>query len=116
MKDSQVELFKLQAKICKTLSDYKRLIIIHFLRDGERSVGQLVTEMGLSQANVSQHLAILREQGIVAARRKGTSIYYSLSSPMIGQACDLVQSVLREQLTKTQVLAKSIRPVNDKHK
>ena len=101
-------LFKLQAEICKTLAYPKRLMIIHQLREGEMSVGLLASSLGLPQANVSQHLAILRERGIVATRREGTTIYYSLISPKIGEACDLVQGVLQEQLASNRVLASSL--------
>lgn len=106
--ESQVRLFKLQAEICKTMADVKRLMIIHELREGEISVGQLVTSLGLPQANVSQHLAILRERGIVSTRREGTSIYYSLANPKIAQACDLVREVLVDQLAENQALADSL--------
>ena len=106
--ESQMEVFRLQAEICKTLADVKRLMIIHELRNGEKSVGQLVSELGVPQANVSQHLAILRERGIVSTRREGTSIYYSLANPKIGQACDMVQEVLADQLARNQVLARSL--------
>jgi ArsR family transcriptional regulator len=103
-----MEVFRLQAEICKTLADVKRLLIIHELRNGEKSVGQIVSELGVPQANVSQHLAILRERGIVSTRREGTSIYYSLTNPKIGQACDLVQEVLADQLDRNQALAISL--------
>jgi ArsR family transcriptional regulator len=53
-------IFKLQADICKTLADPKRLMLLHELREGEKSVGQLVSTLGLPQANVSRQLAILR--------------------------------------------------------
>ncbi len=106
--ESKKQLFEHQAGICKTLADSKRLIILHELRDGEKSVGQIVSALGLSQANVSQHLAIMRERGIVTTRREGTTIYYSLTNPKIGQACDLVQEVLADQLTRNQALAKSL--------
>ncbi len=106
--ESQMEVFRLQAEICKTLADVKRLMIIHELRDGEKPVGQLVSGLGVPQANVSQHLAILRERGLVSTRREGTSIFYSLTSPKIGQACDLVQEVLADQLARNQVLAISL--------
>jgi len=108
IEESQLQLFKHQANICKTLADSKRLMILHELRDGEASVGQLVSSLGLPQSNVSQHLAILRERGIVTTRRKGTTIYYSLANPKIGEACDLVQEVLADQLAKNQKLAKSL--------
>jgi len=108
IEESKVQLFKHQASICKTLADAKRLMILHELRDGEASVGQLVASLGLPQANVSQHLAILRERGIVTTRRKGTTIYYSLANPKIGEACDLVREVLADQLSQNQALARSL--------
>ena len=101
-------LLRLQAEICKTLADSKRLMILHELRGGEKAVGQLVVELGLPQANVSQHLAILRERGIVTARREGTNVYYSLASPKIAEACDLVREVLVDQLAQNQALASSL--------
>ncbi len=104
----RMEVFRLQAEICKTMADVKRLMIIHELRDGEKSVGQLVSAMGVPQANVSQHLALLRERDIVSTRREGTSIFYSLANPKIGQACDMVQEVLADQLARNQVLADSL--------
>ena len=106
--ESRMEVFRLQAEICKTMADVKRLMIIHELRDGEKSVGQLVSEMGVPQANVSQHLALLRERDIVSTRREGTSIFYSLANPKIGQACDMVQEVLADQLARNQALASSL--------
>jgi len=108
IEESQLQLFKHQASICKTLADPKRLMILHELRDGEASVGQLVASLGLPQSNVSQHLAILREGGIVTTRREGTTIYYSLANPKIGEACDLVREVLADQLSQNQALAKSL--------
>ena len=108
--EAQEQLFKLQAQICKTLADRKRLMILHELRDGELSVGQIVSRLELPQANVSQHLAILRERGIVNTRREGTTIYYRLANPKIGKACDLVQQFLVDRLAQSQALADSIGP------
>jgi len=108
IEESKAQLFKHQADICKTLADPKRLMILHELRDGEMSVGQLVSNLSLPQANVSQHLAILRERGIVTTRREGTTIYYSLANPKIGEACDLVREVLADQLSQNQALIKSL--------
>ncbi len=108
MDEFKMLLLKLQAEICKTLAHPKRLMIIHQLREGEMSVGQLASGLDLPQANVSQHLAMLRERGIVSTRREGTTIYYSLISPKISEACDLVQGVLQEQLVGNRVLAGSL--------
>lgn len=101
----KIEIFKMQAEICKTLSDPKRLMIVHELREGELSVGQLGTRLELPQANVSQHLAILRKRGIVDTRREGTTVFYRLASCKIGEACDMVRSVLSEQLSSNQALS-----------
>jgi DNA-binding transcriptional ArsR family regulator len=108
IEESKIQLFKHQADICKTLADPKRLMILHELRDSEASVGQLVSSLGLPQSNVSQHLAILRERGIVTTRREGTTIYYSLANSKIGEACDLVREVLADQLSQNQALVKSL--------
>jgi ArsR family transcriptional regulator len=108
IEESQLQLFQHQASICKTLADAKRLMILHELRDSEMSVGQLVSSLGLPQSNVSQHLAILRERGIVTTRREGTTIYYKLANPKIGEACDLVREVLADQLSQNQALVKSL--------
>jgi len=108
MEEAKIEILKMQSDICKSFSDYKRLMIVHLLRDGEKSVGEIVSNTGLPQANVSQHLSNLRKHGVVINRRDGSNVYYSLSSPLIGQACDLVQKVLEDQLAKNQALANSL--------
>ncbi len=92
------ELLTLHASVCKGLADPKRLLIINALRDGELSVGELCTTLDLKQANVSQHLAILRDKGLVVTRRDGQRVYYSLSSPKIIEAVDLLREVMAEQV------------------
>jgi ArsR family transcriptional regulator len=99
------EVFRLQAGLCKSLSDPKRLRIIHELRHGEKSVGEIAEMLGLKQSNTSQHLAVLRKAGIVVTRRENSSVFYSLANPKIGEACDIVREVLVDQLRKNQVLA-----------
>ena len=106
--ESQMQIYRMQAEICKTLADPKRLMILHQLRDGEKSVGQIVSALELPQANVSQHLGVMRERGVVTTRREGATVYYSLANLKIGEACDLVQEVLRDQLATNRVLVNSI--------
>ena len=102
--DSAIEVFRLQAEFCKSLSDPKRLRIIHELRDGERSVGELAKNLGMKQSNTSQHLAILRKTGIVIPRKEGSITYYSLLNPKIAEACDLVREVIAQQAQRNQRL------------
>jgi len=61
-----------------------------------------VNRTGISQANLSQHLAILRSKGVVSTRREGNNIYYSISNPKIIKAYDLISEVLQEMLLSKQ--------------
>lgn len=92
------ELLALHASVCKGLADPKRLLIINALRDDEMAVGEICGALELPQANVSQHLAVLRDKGLVRTRRDGQYVYYSLSSPKITEAMDLLREVMADQL------------------
>jgi DNA-binding transcriptional ArsR family regulator len=67
-----------------------RLKILNALRGGERNVGDLTAEFGCSQANVSKHLSVLAQKGLIAKTLRGTSAYYRIVDPRIYQLCDLV--------------------------
>lgn len=92
------ELYALHANVCKGLADPKRLLIINALRDGERSVSEICEAVELPQANVSQHLAILREKGLVSTRRDGQRVFYSLTTDKIIRAVDLLREVMADQM------------------
>lgn len=94
------QLQELHARVCKAIADPKRLMIINELRDGPLSVGDLCEALGISQSNASQHLAVLRERGLVSTNRVGTSVYYTLRSPKIVQAVDLLREFLTEDLAE----------------
>lgn len=69
------------AKLLRALGNDRRLMILCQLTEGERSVGQLQPEVGLSQSALSQHLAVLRDEGIVATRREGQTVWYRIEDP-----------------------------------
>ena len=102
-------LYELHASICQTLSNPKRLEVIDRLRNGEMPVSKIAEVTNISQANLSQHLALMREKGIVIARREGANVYYRLSNPKIIQACDLMRQVLLEHLEAAAELAETSR-------
>lgn len=106
----QAEVLKMQAELCKSLSEPKRLRIIQELRGGERTVNELAEILGMKQSNASQHLAILRKTGIISPRKEGNTVYYRLVSPKIAEACDLVHEVIAEQLRNSQRLSRLMRP------
>jgi DNA-binding transcriptional ArsR family regulator len=91
------EISDLHARVCKAIADGKRLLIINELRDSPRSVSELAAALDIAQANASQHLAILRDRGIVTARRSGNSIYYDLTSKKIVAAIDLLYEFMTER-------------------
>lgn len=92
-------IFEMQAEICKTLTNPKRIEILNTLKNEEKTVTELVLALGASKANVSQHLAVMRHKGILATRREGVNIYYRVSNPKVIEACSLMKEVLFEQHT-----------------
>jgi ArsR family transcriptional regulator len=94
------ELYRIQADVLKTLSNPKRLEIVHLLAGGPREVGKLAEELGISQPNVSQHLAIMRSAGVVEAERDGREVRYRLADPEIIVACETMRGVLMRRLSR----------------
>jgi DNA-binding transcriptional ArsR family regulator len=103
-KKIDMKIFKMQASISKTLANPLRLAILHFLKGEEKTVNELAELVGASQSNVSQHLAMMRQREIVTTRKEGSTVYYSVSTPKINQACDIVREVLLEQLKQKHKL------------
>lgn len=82
----------------RVLGDATRLALLRtLLASGELNVGELVERLGCSQANVSKHLRILLDAGIVGRRSQGTAAYYAVTDPSITRLCDLVCDRLRDQ-------------------
>jgi ArsR family transcriptional regulator len=100
----------LQADVLRTLAHPRRLDILHRLADGPREVGRLADELGLSQPNVSQHLAVLRAAGVVEAERDGREVRYRLADPDVMVACGVMRRVLERRLTRLAGLAPVAAP------
>jgi len=102
------ELYKIHAEMCKVFSNPTRLEILNLLRNKEMSVTELIEKTKLSQANISQHLSIMKSKGIVEPNRKGKNICYNLTNPKIIKAFDIIKEVLAEKLKKNSRLVKNI--------
>ena len=100
------DLFGMHAELCKTLADKKRLKILYALGKGEKSVSELAKQTGLRQANLSQHLAILRQKEVIASRKDGTAVYYKIAFPKMVKACNLIREVLLEQIQSRQKMVR----------
>jgi ArsR family transcriptional regulator, virulence genes transcriptional regulator len=101
------KLYELQAQLCKTLSNPKRLEILDILKAaGEITVNALAEALEIPKANTSQHLAVLRQAGVVNSRRDGINVYYSLRSERISEACALTRQILLERLEDQMAMVK----------
>ena len=82
----------------RALSEPTRLRLLNFLMHGEKTVGQLVEAAGSSQANVSKHLAVLREAGMISMRKEGLSTVCLIADPMVNELCEMMCNRLREEM------------------
>ena len=94
------EITTLQAEVLRTLASPRRLEILHRLAIGPCEVGRLAEDLGLSQPNVSQHLAVLRGSGLVDADRDGREVHYRLADPDVIIACGIMRGVLERRLRR----------------
>jgi ArsR family transcriptional regulator len=95
-----VEALELIARRFAVLAEPMRLRLVHALFDGEKSVNTLVEESGGTQANVSRHLQTLANAHVLARRKEGLQVFYSILDPSIYRLCELVCGSLEKQLAK----------------
>ena len=107
-KNMEERMYEMHAEVCKSMANPTRLKIMNLLRKGERSVEELKKLLGLPKANLSQHLSVLRQRRIVAARREGLNVYYKCANPKMLKACEILREVLMEQLADSGRLGKWI--------
>lgn len=91
-------IYELQAELCAALASPVRLHILDLLSDGEKTATELLEILEIPKANLSQHLAVLKDAGILKARKKGLYQYISLAIPKIKDACSLVRTLLVEKM------------------
>lgn len=99
-------IYDLHAAICKVFANPWRLRIVESLGEGEMTVSQLVGLLGISKSNVSQHLGIMRDKGVLNHRRDGGYVLYRLANPKVLQACRLMREILFEQLEEAGELSR----------
>jgi DNA-binding transcriptional ArsR family regulator len=99
-----------KAGIFQALANPTRIAIVELLRDeGEVSVARIHERLGLEQANVSQHLAVLRAKQIVIGRKEGNQVFYSLRDRVLGKMLDLMRQLFQAHLHEAQELLKDLR-------
>jgi ArsR family transcriptional regulator len=93
-----------KAEIFHALAHPTRIAILELLRDGELAAGTIIERLGMEQANVSQHLAVLRAKLIVVNRKAGNQVFYSVRDPLIVKVLDLLRRYFQKHLSEVMNL------------
>ena len=103
-----------QATVFQALAHPTRIAIVETLRDGELSAGALQARLGIEQANLSQHLTILRSRQIVVNRKGGNQVFYSLPNPVLGEVLDIMRHYCQTNLDQAiQMMGEMNREARD---
>lgn len=93
-----------KAEIFQALAHPTRIAIIDLLREGETPVGNFVEQLELEQANLSQHLAVLRTRQIVVTRKAGNQVFYSVRDPLIWKMLDMMRRYFQKQVGESMAM------------
>jgi DNA-binding transcriptional ArsR family regulator len=103
-------IYELQARLCQVLASPKRLEILYTLKGGELTAGDLARAVDVTMPNLSQHLSLMKQHGLVESRKEGLNMYYSVASDHILEVCRSVRLVLAEQLSRQSLLLEQVSP------
>lgn len=95
---------RVEADFFRTLGHPARVRVVELLRDGEMTVGDIQTALGIDSSGTSQHLAAMRRQGILEARKEGTSVYYRVRDPRVFQLLESARQVIGSHLEEASAL------------
>ncbi|HKS48578.1 MAG TPA: metalloregulator ArsR/SmtB family transcription factor [Amycolatopsis sp.] len=102
-------LYQLKAEFFKTLGHPARIRVLELLSEREQAVAEMLPEVGIEAANLSQHLAVLRRQGLVVTRKEGSAVFYSLTSPDVAELLAVARRILTEVLSGQVELLDDLR-------
>ena len=104
----QDALRRFKADIFQALAHPTRIAIVELLRDGELPAGRILEQLGVEQANASQHLAVLRNKQIVANRKEGNQVFYSLRDPLLTEVLDIMRRYFQAHLAEALAMLEQI--------
>ena len=99
---------RLKADIFQALANPTRIAILELLANGEKSAGEIIEKLAMEQANVSQHLAVLRARQIVTNRKSGNQVFYSVRDPIILQMLALMRRYFQNHLQESLAMLDEI--------
>jgi DNA-binding transcriptional ArsR family regulator len=103
-------IYQVKADFFKTLAHPARIRVLELLRDGERSVGELIPEVGLESSHLSQQLAVLRRANVLQARKDGTTVRYSVTDERMFELLEVAKAIITSTLAESTEL---IAQLND---
>ncbi|WP_308387970.1 metalloregulator ArsR/SmtB family transcription factor [Acidithiobacillus sp. AMEEHan] len=103
--------YALFSEVFAALAHPKRLEMIHYLGEGQKSAGEIAELTKLSKANVSQHLSVLKARGLVHCDKCGTFCHYRLTSPKVLETCEIVRELILDQMQTTSQLQEALSTV-----
>lgn len=98
----------LKVELFKVLTHPARIQILNLLESGERFACELTEEMGVEQSNLSQHLRILKKQGLIASRKDGTRVFYTALYPTVIEMLQLAEALVIEQVNQSKSLLQDV--------
>jgi ArsR family transcriptional regulator len=101
---AQPPVYQVKAEFFRILGHPVRVRTLELLRDGERTVGDLQSALGLDSSGTSQHLGVLRRHGVLESRRDGTSVYYRIKDPLTLKLLEVARQIITGNLTESQQL------------
>jgi DNA-binding transcriptional ArsR family regulator len=101
-------LYLMQAEICRVIGHPRRIHLLDLLSSGERSASELRGSLGIGKVNLSQHLSLLKQAGLIQSRQRGREALYWIAIPEVSEACQLVRKVLAVRLRQGMRLAKTL--------
>lgn len=107
-------LYQLKAEFFKTLGHPARIRVLELLAEREQAVGELLAEVGIEAASLSQQLAVLRKANLVATRREGSNVYYRLTSPDVAELLRVARGILSGLLQGQADLLADLRATSRK--
>jgi ArsR family transcriptional regulator len=102
-------LYQLKAEFFKTLGHPARIRVLELLSQREHAVGEMLSQVGIEAANLSQHLAVLRRAGLVTTRKEGSSVIYSLTTPEVAELLAVARQILTGVLSEQAQLLEGLR-------
>jgi|SRR5450755_3101653 DNA-binding transcriptional ArsR family regulator len=108
--------YVIKAQLFRVLGHPVRIRILELLSEGERTVGNLQSELNLDSSGTSQHLSALRQQGVLESRRAGTSVYYRIRDPRVSQLLAVAKQILSTALTDSHTLLNELAAEPAEHR